>query len=541
MAVQVVAERAAAQPSSPDDVPVDLGTPVAAWRRLVPLVAAAGAGAMLTLAFPPYGVWPAAAVSVAVLTLLLRGLSARRGALVGFLFGLGFFVPLLHWSGVYVGAVPWLLLALLQAAFLAPMGALTALALRAPAWPLWVGGLWVAQEAARIRLPWGGFPWGRLAFSQADAPTVGLAALGGAPLVTFVVALTGALAAAAVLAAIRAHAKSGPAVAAGAAATVVAAMLVVAFAGAVVPVATPDGRQVTVAVVQGNVPRLGLDFNAQREAVLRNHAEATRVLAQRVAAGELAAPDLVVWPENASDIDPYANPSARALIDGAVQAIGVPTLVGAVVETEDGLNLRNSGIVWDPATGPGATYSKRHPVPFGEYIPLRRIARMLSEDVDRVRRDFIAGRTPGVLRVGPAVLADVICFEVGYDGVVRDAVRGGGQVVVVQTNNATFGFTPQSEQQLVMSRLRAVEHGRSVLVAATSGVSAVIGPDGRVVERAGLFTARTMVQRLTLSDEVTPAARAGVWPEALLALAGVGGAAGVAASAVRRRRERQPA
>jgi apolipoprotein N-acyltransferase len=511
--VQVVVERSGA-PSAPT-VPGPRGLTPRRRRllRLLPYAAAAASGFVLTLAFPPYDVWLLAPVSVAVLTLLLRGREARAGALLGLAFGLGFFLPFLHWSGVFVGPVPWLLLAVSQAAFLAPMGALTTYALRAPAWPIWVAGLWVAQEAARTRLPWGGFPWGRLGFSQADAPAAGLAALGGVPLVTFAVALAGALAAAAVPVLLRGRRTVAGLAAAGA--------VTVGAAGALVPSAQPAAGSVDVAVVQGNVPRLGLDFNAQREAVLTNHAEATLALAERVDAGEVVRPDLVIWPENASDIDPFANPSARARIDAAVRAIGVPTLVGAVVATDDQRNVENTGIVWDPATGPGATYVKRHPVPFGEYIPLRSIARVFSDDVDRVSRDFVGGDEPGVLQVGPATVGDVICFEVGYDGIVRDVVTGGAQLLVVQTNNATFGFTPQTEQQLVMSRLRAIEHGRTTVVSATSGVSALIGADGRVLDRAELFTAKTMLAPLQLGDDLTLATRAGVWPETLLAGAGL--------------------
>jgi apolipoprotein N-acyltransferase len=293
---------------------------------------------------------------------------------------------------------------------------------------------------------------------------------------------------------------------------------------------------VTVAVVQGNVPRLGLDFNAQREAVLRNHVDATIELADKVADGSTPRPDLVIWPENSSDIDPYANPSASRLIDRAADAVGVPILVGAVVGRDE-KTVENTGIVWTPGAGPGQTYVKRHPVPFGEYIPMRSLARKFSSKVDLVRRDFAKGERVGLLDVGPARLGDVICFEIGDDGIVRDAVRAGGQVIVVQTNNATFGRTPQTEQQLVMSRLRAIEHGRTVLVAATSGVSAVIDADGSVRRRAEVFTAATMVEPVALSDRLTVASRVGAAPEWLLVTLGAAAVlAAVLPPAARRRR-----
>ena len=143
--------------------------------------------------------------------------------------------------------------------------------------------------------------------------------------------------------------------------------------------------------------------------------------------------------------------------------------------------MRNSGVVWDPQTGPGERYVKRHPVPFGEYIPFRAQLSGWIERLDQIPRDFYAGDRPGNLDVGPAAVGDVICFEVAYDGLVRDVVTGGADVLVVQTNNATYNGTGQPQQQMAMSRLRAVEHGRTVLVAATSGISAVVAPDGEVV------------------------------------------------------------
>ncbi|MGZ6825731.1 MAG: apolipoprotein N-acyltransferase, partial [Mycobacteriales bacterium] len=361
------------------------------------LVVATGSGLLLDLAFPPHGLWWLAPVCVGLLTAAVRGQTARRGALLGLLHGLGLFVPLLVWTGAVAGPGAWLALALMESAFLALLGAALAVATRAPAWPVWAAALWVGQEALRDRLPFGGFPWGRLAFSQGHTPLTPLAALGGAPLVTLAVAAVG----------VALVTRPRPAVLLG------PALVVLAL---VVPVPT-SGTQATVAVVQGNVPRLGLDAFSQRAAVLTNHVEATHRLAADVRAGRVPHPDAVVWPENASDLDPYTDAQAAQLIDGAVQDVGVPVLVGAVTDGP-GRFVSNRGIVWDPVTGPGATYVKRHPVPFGEYIPLRSLVRRVTTKVDLVPRDFASGRRPGVLQVGPVRVADVICFEVAYDGVV---------------------------------------------------------------------------------------------------------------------------
>jgi apolipoprotein N-acyltransferase len=315
-----------------------------------------------------------------------------------------------------------------------------------------------------------------------------------------------------------------------AAAVLAGSLVAVLGAAALVPVPT-SGDPVRVAVVQGNVPRLGLEFNAQRAAVLGNHVQATRDLAADVRAGREQQPDLVIWPENASDIDPFTDPAAYDAIEGAVQDVGVPVLVGAVLRGP-GEELSNAGIVWDPVTGPGERYVKRHPVPFGEYIPFRPLARRITERVDLVPRDFAAGNRVGVMDVGPVRLGDVICFEVAYDGLVRDAVVGGGRLLVVQTNNATYGYSGESPQQLAMGRLRAVEHGRTVLVAATSGISAVIAPDGALLDTAPVFTRRVMVADVPTRDGSTLATRLGAAPELVLAAAGL---LGLVLPAVRRR------
>jgi apolipoprotein N-acyltransferase len=559
---------------APPPVPVKSGT---GWVRrhvdpLARLLGAAAAGGLLVVAFPPYGAWPLAIVSIAAFALVTRGVRARRGAWVGLVYGLAFFVPLLSWTGIYVGPAPWLLLAAAEAAFMAALGAGLAVTARLPGWPLWGAALWVAQEAARDRGPFGGFPWGRLAFAQGESPLAWLSAYGGAPLVTFAVALAGSLLAALALAAAgrapgrrrRRTAAPTPAPAArpgtipadpsdtaarpagarrqrvrAAVPALAGLVALVAVTGAVVAAGdwqTTQTRPYTVAVVQGNVPRLGLEFNAQREAVLRNHVTETLKLAADARAGRVAKPDLVLWPENASDIDPIRNPDAYALIDSAAKAVGVPILVGTLADGPDpATTIRNIAYVWDPRTGPGESYVKRHPVPFAEYIPFRSIARVVSKDVDLVQRDFVAGDRPGNLTVGPARIGDVICFEVAYDGLIDDVAHD-SEMIVVQTNNATFGRSNETWQQMAMGRLRAIEHGRPVLVAATSGVSAVIDPDGHLQARSDVFTADVLVRVVSGREGDTLAGRVGAGPEWVVVAIGLAGL--VLAAVARRRRER---
>ncbi len=515
----------------------------------VAVLLALACGVLLVLAFPSTGLWFLAPVAVAALTLATRGRPARTGFVLGLLAGLAFFLPHLHWSGVYVGVLPWAALATLEALFVAALGALLPFAWKAPGGGVGtvvtVTGLWVADEALRGREPFGGFPWGRLAFSQADGPMLALARFGGAPLVSAAVAASGALLAVAVVSGLRARGRRAGGAAADArrprtrAAGALAAALAVVVAPLLLPGPPAAVGYTQVAAVQGNVPAAGLEFNAQRRAVLDNHVAATLALAARVRAGTVAAPDLVLWPENASDIDPLRNPDAAQQIARAADAVGVPLLVGAVLEEPQG-RLSNAAIVWGPdgtaGAGPGQRYVKRHPAPFAEYIPYRSFFRAVSSKVDLVRKDFVAGRSVGLLQMGGVRVGDVICFEVAYDGLVRDPVRAGADLLVVQTNNATFGYTDESVQQLAMSRLRAVETGRSVVHISTVGVSGLIDADGRVLARSSHFTQETLVARLPLRTAITPAVRLGAWPEGLIAALGLV----LVAAAILRSRRRTP-
>ncbi|MFD8382765.1 apolipoprotein N-acyltransferase [Streptomyces sp. NPDC059679] len=484
-------------------------------------------GLALGLAFPPYGLWPLSLVSVAALSLLTHGRTARQGAWTGFAMAVPFFIVLLKWLHV-VGWDATVGLALLQALYFLPLGAALALTSRLPvAWlrPLWAACLWIAEEWARGRVPFGGFTWGRLAFANTGSPFTPLAALGGAPLVSFAVALTGTLLAAAALALYGMRGGSGgiprprAALAAGGSVAVAAAVTV---AGLAVPIPTAADDAVDIAIVQGNVQKPGMDFLGRPMKILNNHVNATIELAKDVKAGRIKKPDLVIWPENASDLDPFQYREAYARIDEAVKAIDVPVLVGALVDhpTKQGYVL-NQGIVWDPKTGPGASYTKQHPVPFGEYVPFREQLSKVITRFKRVPRDFYPGDHTGVLKVGPARLGDVICFEVAYDGIVRDTVNAGARMIVVQTNNATYGRTGQPEQQLAMGRLRAIEHGRTVVTAATSGISAVVAPDGTIEQRTKEFTQDVLTARVPLRDGKTVADRVGATPEWVLAMVGV--------------------
>nr|WP_202504141.1 apolipoprotein N-acyltransferase [Streptomyces sp. SID4912] len=499
--------------------------------------AAVLSGVLLYLSFPPRPLWWLVLPGFALLGWVLSARALRAALGLGLLAGLGFMLPLLHWTGEDVGPVPWLALALAEALFVAVGCVGIAAVSRLPYWPLWGAAVWTLDEAVRARVPFGGFPWGKIAFGQADGPFLPLAALGGTPLLSFAVVLCGfgLLEAARQVHRYRVTGTVRRAAVAAAAATVAVPALAVFASLPLVDDSAEDGTA-TVAAIQGNVPRLGLDFNSQRRAVLDNHAARTEQLAQDVKAGKVPQPDFVLWPENSSDLDPFRNADARDVIDRAVRAIGAPTVVGAVLTPDTG-SLRNTLIQWDPESGPGDTYDKRHIQPFGEYMPMRSFVRIFSKDVDRVQREFGPGGKVGVFDLAGTKVGLVTCYEAAFDDAVRDTVKHGGQLIAVPSNNATFGRSEMTYQQLAMSQVRAVEHGRSVVVPVTSGVSAVIRPDGTVVEKTEMFTPAALVDEVPLRSSLTPATRMGALPEGLLALVAVAGLGWVVVRSVRARKD----
>lgn len=521
------------------EVPLLPGRPTVPWTVAGPLVVVAGVA--LDAAFPSVGAWLLAYPAVAAALLIARGRGVVGSYGYGVLLGLGFLVPQLQWSGIFVGALPWLALATLQALLLGLVlpGFTLAwrLADRAGGRLLWTlpvtaGAVWVASEALRTRWPFDGFGWGRLAFSQADSPLVFLAALGGVPLVGFGVVALSTIAVCSWLEVRRLLLHTGPRRATRLVAPFVALALLllpVAWAGdrTDATLEPSSDAPVRVAAVQGDVPQAGLDFNAQRRAVLDNHVQGTLDLAARITSGDEQPVDLVLWPENASDIDPLLNEDAATEIARATDAVGAPVLLGAVLQGP-GENITNAVLLWDPQTGyrgrsedraDNGYYAKQAIAPFAEYIPYRDFFRLFSPFVDQVT-DFAPGGTEAVIEMGGALVGPAICFEVVDDDVVRRQVLAGADLLVVPTNNATFGASDENVQQLAMSRVRAVEHGRSVVHISNVGTSALIAPDGSTGRRTGTFTPDVLVGEVELRSGRTPATASGPAPElALVAVA----------------------
>ncbi len=507
------------------------GVRAALLPRLTRLACAVAGGVLLYTSFPSLNWWWGAVVAAALLAWVLKhpATTPAGGLGYGFLFGLAFYLPLLPWISLLVGAVPWMALAVTCALFPALFGLCAVVVRRLPGWPVWFALVWTAQEWLKSTVPFGGFPWGVVAFGQAQGPFLPLAQLGGPALLSMAIVLVGFSATAIELEIVkwwrtgnRAHRGGDEPVKADAAPPAVVlpgvCICLVLFVSVIVwpqvrHAGTGSGGEpsVTVAVVQGNVPRLGLDFNAQRRAVLDNHVRETLHLAEDVRSGQAPQPQFVIWPEDSSDIDPLVNVDAALEISQAATAIGAPILIGTVSELPgsppENPQYTNTMIVWNPATGPADRHDKEIVQPFGEYLPMPWLFRHLSSYADRAG-NMVPRPGRDIVHIAGVPVGVATCWEVIFDRVPRNAVRNGAQLLAVPSNNATFNKT-MSEQQLGFAKVRAVEHDRYVVVAGTTGISAVIAPDGAELVRTDFFQPDYLDMQVRLKTKLTPATRWG--------------------------------
>lgn len=501
------------------------------------VVAACGVG--VYAGFPPHDLTPLLLLGLVGFVVSLTGVTARTGALLGLVFGSALMLPLLRWLTV-LGGDAWIALSLLCALFYA-FGGWALVLVRRFRFPLvWMTAVWVGVEYLRSEIPFGGFPWGRLAFATADTPLVSLTRWVGVPMTSglvFAACAAVGLAGAGVLR--DRAADTGPGHTGRRLAVGVAVPAVVLTVSVLLPVGLADpGRTLTVATVQGDVPGTGADSLGERNVVTLNHSEATIEHADRVEAGAVPPPDIVLWPENSTDIDPFGSPPIYDAIDDAVAAIGVPTLVGVILDGPGEDEARNVGLVWEPGAGPTADrYVKRHLVPFGEYIPLRDQIEPFVSRLEQIPRDMVPGDESGVLDLGPVLVGTMMCFDVAYDDTVADNATDGAELMVVQTNNATYYGTDQPEQQWGIERVRAVETGRDLAVASVNGISGFVAADGSVEQRTTSRDRQVLSQEMTTATGVTLGVRVGAWTERGVALVGLG--ALVVALVQRRRRTRR--
>ncbi len=487
-------------------VPDPSRPPLPLWAAVV---AAGIAGWLLTLAFPAISWWPMAFVAIPLALLTLIGRRVRGALLVGFAFGLVFFLVNVSFTARYLGPVPWLALSVLEAILTALAAVPIALAYRwtprvlpgrwarLVALPVLVAGLWTARELLLGTFPYGGFPWGRVGISQANGPLIGLVSWIGVAGLGFVVVLACAMAIEYVRVVRVGRVR---------AALPVAAVVVVLVAVPAFP--TTDAGTIRVGAVQGNGPA-GYFDERDRDDVMNAQLEATAPLI-----GEEL--DVLLWPEGGMDTDPLRDVSTARTLDLLAWRVDAPLLVSAV--TQRGEQYFNSALLWKAdGDDPAQTYDKRHPVPFGEYVPDRWLYNFFAPDlIGLIQREYSPGTASPVFDVGGVAVGLAICFDVIYDDVIRDGARGGAEVFMFQTNNADFRGTDENLQQLAFARVRAIETGRAVVNLSTVGTSQIIAPDGSEIAGLPVDTAGALLEDVPLRTGLTPAVVLGTAIDAVL-------------------------
>jgi apolipoprotein N-acyltransferase len=491
-------------------------------------------GTAVGLSFQPYGLWPLLLLGIPALTLAVRPAPLARVAAsisspddarsvrlrhafgLGYLFGLamlGIAVNWIHVLGIWIA----ILLIVFESVFFGALGVALALTARLRSWPVAAACCWVLVEFAYSRIPFGGFGWTRLAYAAVDTPLAGFLPFVGVTGVSFLVALLPQLLAWVLIGSSRRRRLL--------VAAAVVAVLVGAGAGlSLLPPAAAAGS-VNVGIVQGNVPGRGIEALGRMRSVTNNHLSETVNLMTRVRLGQAAVPDFILWPENSTDIDPTADPITRTTVQSAAEIAGRPIMVGAVMDGPGEDERQTSALWWDPQRGIVARYDKRNLVPFGEWIPFRRQLLPLLPILEKVGAQSVPGTKPGVLEVpvgGRTIrVGDAICFELAYDQTMYQVVRGGAQVLMVQSNNATYGGTGQIEQQFAITRARAMEARREIAVATTNSVSGLIDARGRVILKTHEFTAASAVVTMPIRTAITPAVVVAPWIDRALAATGL--------------------
>ena len=428
------------------------------------MVKIAFAAFLVSAAFEPIGIWYLAVIG---LTLYLQKLrSSSRPLLHSLAFGFILNAIVLYWSGKYVGPIPWLLLSALQSLFYLPVGWVYRRTHRL----LWSALALLAMEEIRSRFPFGGFGWTRIAFSQVDSPALPIVALGG------VIALS---AFTLTIALLLVHLR-------GKNLAAILSLFIIAF---LLP-ANPQGSgEVKLIAIQGNTPEVGLGFNSRAKAVFDLHRDVTR----RVTSDQY---DAIIWPENAIDIDPRIFPEVQDDIAALTGDFSTPIIAGVVQRSTNG--PQNASILFGEDGIRESVYIKRGLTPFGEYIPLRVLAELVSPLAKKVN-DFIPGSKRVTHEVAGVQLGPIICYEIILDDLVRDMAKN-SQALIVQTNSATFAGTAESAQQLAITRIRAVEHSRAILSVSTVGISAFIDNNGRVLSQTGENTQESLAGSLMLNN-----------------------------------------
>jgi apolipoprotein N-acyltransferase len=436
---------------------------------LVALLLSAVSGALLSAAFEPVGKWWVAPIAIAAHMYALS--ITQRKVLSSFVFALSLNLIVLHWSSTFVGSIPWVILALGLSIFYLPLALVSKWGISA--YPL----LYILLEELRNRFPFGGFGWVRIAYTQAESPYSKIAAIGGASALSALTLLIALI----LFFGLQKR---------------LSLITFLPFLFILIPINLSSSGNASVLMIQGNVPQMGLDFNSRAKAVFKNHYELTQ---KEIAKDPNV--DLIVWPENSVDVDPFLNADVKDSLDSIQQ----PLIIGAILSK--GNKTLNTSILWGGELP--ETYIKQHLTPFGEYIPLRSLARIVSPLVDDVD-DFSPGDTGKIFSIGEIKVAPVICYELIDDDLLHQAAAD-SNILAVQTNSATFGMSAESAQQLSITRIRAIEHGRNIASVSTTGYSAIIDFSGAVIEQTSMGTADSIRAEIGLIEGQTPRDKAGDW------------------------------
>jgi apolipoprotein N-acyltransferase len=469
------------------------------------------AGFVLQGAFPALNLWPLSFLGVFLLLWSILGRTFWMSVLLGTLAGTTFWLTLINWLTLYLGPVPWLALGLLQAIFFGLGTGLISLVLNRGVlrWPTrWgrvglvsivIAGLWVLREAITSVWPYGGFSWGRIAQAQSQSYFAHDVAWVGTAGLSFLVVVVSAL----VFQILRERQVK---------------LLLIPGALLVVMIVFPsfaisETGYSRILAVQGN-SKAGLFDEHYPGEIFQDHVSGTLPFA-----GEDI--DMVVWPENATDISPAESTLISHTLTAVSARMGAPIVTGLITRNEQD-EYFNSSIVWtDSIQG---QYDKIHPVPFAEYMPNRSLWRTFQPElVDLVTRDYSFGTRPNVVDIGGTPAGISICFDITDDQQAYEMIAGGAQVILAQTNNADFGKTSENLQQLSIARLRAIETGRSVVNISTVGTSAIISPTGETLDSIPAYEPGAMLDTVPQSTTITPAMSLGRSLEWLLSLVGLVG------------------
>ena len=462
------------------------------------LFLAAFAGAISYFAYPRPGFWPAIFVSVALFFVAVRGATLFRAWLVGLVGGFTFFASQCWWLSQYLGPLPLVALSLLQALFVAVSMLVFEAVRRRLDSPvvqaIFFASVWAAREWVSTHWPYGGFPWSRLAMSQAYSPLAGWVYFGGLSMLSFVIALFSALLVVAIPRLMVGSSRVG------ALRLLVGAVILAFLVPILVPSGQGDGKKFRVVGIQGNA-NAGLFANTVPGEILGNHLSVT----EKFIHSKISGAKLVVWPENASDINPLENPAIASRIDRLVnQELGVPLAFGTL--TNSGTETFNSSLLWKPNAGVTDQYDKKRPVPFAEYVPDRDFWYPIAPDlIGLIYRGFSMGTRDPIFEIDGKRFGVLICFEIAVDEISQGLVDSGAQAIISQTNNADFGHSDESYQQIAIAKLRSIETGLPLINVSTTGPSGAFSGSGASLASVPAFEPRFFVADLPLRKSDTPA------------------------------------